>query len=309
MAHARNILFFALATTCTHGFLSTTRRSHIRSIDLMARTFTQAHTLEEALESVDLGHCFGTLQASGLNAHSDLSFVTRNQLTVMGISEIDSNMILAIGSSVVVSESDTCHIQTSTSGDFPRVAPYPWGDNIQQLSSGPSLISQFRIELLSPRIFKGVLLSSAQCTQINRMTEYYALQQSANKGLGGWSGGVYTLTSQHLLANDVPVLMTLLGPVVKQLIRTLYEIFPKAKAIRYENSNEPHLVKYSSKHKGVVLHTDSPTDITINIALSAADDYTGGGTFVKVLGETVQLKQVTALEPATSSPYPLKNCA
>lgn len=83
--------------------------------------------------------------------------------------------------------------------------------------------------------------------------------------------------------------------VMRQLIQELYALFPGIVpgSIVFENDGEPHLVKYNGKAKGTVLHTDNSEYkyITVNAVLSAQEEYTGGGTYITVLDETVRLEQ------------------
>ena len=52
-------------------------------------------------------------------------------------------------------------------------------------------------------------------------------------------------------------------------------------------------VKYNGKAKGTACHTDNSEYkyITVNAVLSAQDEYTGGGTHITVLDETIRLQQ------------------
>jgi hypothetical protein len=114
--------------------------------------------------------------------------------------------------------------------------------------------------------------------------------------------------------------------VMRQLFRELYALFPEIVqgSICFENDGEPHLcvsclvcvcivllwhililnlsyrnvllshrVKYNGKAKGTASHTDNSgyKYITVNAVLSAQDEYTGGGTHITVLDETIRLQQ------------------
>ena len=115
--------------------------------------------------------------------------------------------------------------------------------------------------------------------------------------------------------------------VMRQLFQELYALFPEIVqgSICFENDGEPHLcvslfslrlyctilcisllnllsyrnvllsyrVKYNGKAKGTASHTDNSEYkyITVNAVLSAQDEYTGGGTHITVLDETIRLQQ------------------
>jgi hypothetical protein len=83
--------------------------------------------------------------------------------------------------------------------------------------------------------------------------------------------------------------------LMRQLIQELYTLYPGIVegTIVFENDGEPHLVKYNGKAKGTVAHTDNSEFkyITVNAVLSAEDEYTGGGTYITKLGETIRLQQ------------------
>jgi len=82
---------------------------------------------------------------------------------------------------------------------------------------------------------------------------------------------------------------------MRQLIQELYTLYPEivVGSISFENDAEPHLVKYNGKAKGTPLHTDNSEFkyITVNAMLSAQNEYTGGGTHITKLDETVRLRQ------------------
>lgn len=82
---------------------------------------------------------------------------------------------------------------------------------------------------------------------------------------------------------------------MRQLIQELYTLYPGIVegTIVFENDGEPHLVKYNGKAKGTVAHIDNSEFkyITVNAVLSAEDEYTGGGTYITKLGETIRLQQ------------------
>lgn len=75
---------------------------------------------------------------------------------------------------------------------------------------------------------------------------------------------------------------------------TFYRLFPEIipGSITF-NDGEPHLVKYHGKVKGTKAHVDNSKYkyITVNAMLSAEDEYSGGGTYISNLDETIRLQQ------------------
>jgi hypothetical protein len=139
-------------------------------------------------------------------------------------------------------------------------------------------------------IFKGRLFTKEQCLQLSRMAENHAYSGA------GWTDTVYTLTAQHLLCKDIPGMIIMTSQIFNQLNQALYDLFPgriKPGSIVFENSGEPHLVKYNGKSKGTQLHKDNAeyTYLTINVVLSADEDFSGGGTYIKALDRTIHLQQ------------------
>jgi hypothetical protein len=58
------------------------------------------------------------------------------------------------------------------------------------------------------------------------------------------------------------------------------------------DSSEPHLVKYAGESSGSPLHVDTDhMSITINVLLSDANDFGGGGTYIPAIGRTIFLEQ------------------
>lgn len=55
------------------------------------------------------------------------------------------------------------------------------------------------------------------------------------------------------------------------------------------DKNQPHVVKYSGRHRGVELHHDK-CDITVNIMLSRSNQYVGGGTYFRDADLNVRLE-------------------
>jgi hypothetical protein len=156
----------------------------------------------------------------------------------------------------------------------------------------------FSIEVVCAEhdVFKGRLFTEEQCAQLNRMAEYHAYSGIGSIG-AGWTNELYTLTSQHMQCKDVPGFLSTTKHIFEQLLQEeLYTLFPgriRRGSIHFESIGEPHLVRYNGRAKGTELHTDSPkfVCITINVLLSADDDFSGGGTYISVLDKTIHLKQ------------------
>ena len=102
-----------------------------------------------------------------------------------------------------------------------------------------------------------------------------------------------------MACESVPGYIASTDDIFRQLLRALYSLYPgrvRKGTIEFESSGEPHLVKYSGKAKGTVLHTDNHDDyasksISLNVLLSNNDDFGGGGTYISVLDRTIKLKQ------------------
>jgi hypothetical protein len=81
----------------------------------------------------------------------------------------------------------------------------------------------------------------------------------------------------------------------KSLFNEIYSLYPETMlegTMRYESTNEPHLVKYNGKQKGAPLHKDTThKSITINALLSDVDDFGGGGTYIEAIDKTIKLEQ------------------
>jgi hypothetical protein len=268
----------------TPGFTSHGRNG-CKSASLQAEL-----TLQSELDAVDLGACHGMLHASGVRCLSDIKALTASMMTDMKAKDKDRrNLELVIGgmtsSSNVIPE-----LSCSVDGAFGRRSPafIP--------GSGTTVpIHDFGMETICAEhdIFKGRLFTEEQCMQMSRMAEYHAYNTENDDG---WTNKTYTLTAQHLLCKDVPGLLSLTNNVFQQLIRELYPLLGgriRKGTICFENSGEPHLVKYNGEAKGTELHKDNSeyVYVTVNCVLSNSDDFDGGGTYIKVIDRTIHLQQ------------------
>lgn len=247
--------------------------------------------LQTELNGEDLGLCHGILHASGVRRLNDLGTLTEDQITSMGVDNLDRRNIRRVmdklqnGSTL---PSETRKLSTIVEGAFDRRIPERFEAAEKQ---------DFCLEAISSEndVWKGRLFTEKQCRQINRMAEYHAYRGIGTIG-AGWTNLMYTLTAQHMLCKDIPGMVPTTKHVFSQLLQELYSIFPgrlRPGSICFENDGEPHLVKYNGRAKGTEAHTDNSeyVYITVNVALSADDEYTGGGTYITKLDTTVKLKQ------------------
>jgi hypothetical protein len=302
----------------------TTRRSTAvyvtKSIDVMARRLDDCCTFANDLEKENLGACHGILHASGVRRLSDLRTMTSAHMDDMGVVEADRRNLVRVIDALENNSNDD-GIQRSSTATTRAYAidsksrlstivdggAFQISNSAQQLAYTPGsgvrvAQQQFGITVISEEheIFIGRLFTVEQCLQISRMAEYHAYSTQNKHGntaaTTGWSNGVYTLTAQHLLCKDVPGLLSTTSPIFRQLLRELYTLFPgriRQGTVVFENSGEPHLVKYNGATKGTQLHKDNAEYIylTINVVLSSSDDFNGGGTYIKAIDETIHLKQ------------------
>ncbi|KAL3903477.1 MAG: hypothetical protein SGILL_010428 [Bacillariaceae sp.] len=249
--------------------------------------------LQTELNSEDLGLCHGILHASGVRSLSDLQALTEEQITDMGVDNFDRRNIRRVMeklSSAVQKDSTlptkTRELSTVVDGAFDTPKRFDAEDK-----------QEFCLETISSEndVFKGRLFTQKQCRQLNRMAEYHAYRGIGSIG-AGWTNVMYTLTAQHMLCKDIPGMVPTTKHIFSQLIQELYNLFPgriRPGSICFESDGEPHLVKYNGRAKGTEAHTDNSEHvyITVNVALSADDEFTGGGTYITKLNTTVQLKQ------------------
>jgi hypothetical protein len=246
-------------------------------------------------------HCYGVLHASGARTVADLSSFSKLDFENMGVTSED---VIKINN--IISEARFLHnepsilnpISTKVSGAFVRPPPWPWVDTEArkvdlcdfrfkeiQLDIDDRILHKSNAKIVTCRLF-----TPEQCQQLSRMAEYHAYAPSNE----GWNSGIYTLTKQHMVCNEVPTMLTIIQPLMRRLTSALYSIFPTVRygSLEYENDGEPHLVKYCGfENRGTDLHTDRFSDITINVALSDPDDFKGGGTYIKTLDRTIFLEQ------------------
>lgn len=280
---ARRVSGLIVATTTDHAFV----RSKGGGSSLYAAA--PLMDLQTELDSVGLGLCHGILHASGVRRLSDITALTESQVTNMGADNFDRRTLLCLMDELQDDSSIPLpKLSTSVDGAFERRIPKRFEATEKQ---------DFSMQVICEEndIFKGRLFTPEQCMQINRMAEYHAYRCIGTIG-AGWTNELYTLTAQHMQCKDVPGLLATTDHIFRQLQRELYTLFPeriRRGSIVFENDGEPHLVKYHGKAKGTEMHTDNSdfVYITLNVMLSEDSDFSGGGTYIKAIDETIQLNQ------------------
>jgi hypothetical protein len=261
---------------------------HRKALDATAAA-TELPDLQTELNSEGLGLCHGILHASGVRRLSDIKSLTTSQITEMGVDSCDRrNLVRVIDSLDDDSPNTQPKLCTVVDGAFDRTTPKRFEEAREQ---------DFCIQVVCEEndIFRGKLFTEEQCLQMNRMAEYHAY-----KGIGtigaGWTNELYTLTAQHMQCKDIPGFLSRTDHIFRQLQQKLYTLFPgriRRGSIVLESDGEPHLVKYHGKSKGTAMHTDNSefVYVTLNVMLSADVDFSGGGTYIKVIDKTIHLKQ------------------
>lgn len=281
-----------------------------------ATTTTQQYSLDDLqveLDAAGLGLCHGILHSCGVRRLSDIQALTGSQIAAMGIDNFDRRSLVRL----MEQEDDLMArttIKKSSTDDSPvrqRVLLNDKATPLRVLSTDVdgafdrkmakrfegAIEQDFEFQVICEEndIFKGRLFTPEQCMQMNRMAEYHAYRQIGTIG-AGWTNELYTLTAQHMQCKDIPGMLSTTDHIFRQLQRELYSLFPgriRRGTIVGESDGEPHLVKYNGKAKGTAMHTDNSefVYITLNVMLSEDDDFTGGGTYIKAIDKTIQLKQ------------------
>uniref|UniRef100_A0A7S3LHH2 Fe2OG dioxygenase domain-containing protein n=1 Tax=Amphora coffeiformis TaxID=265554 RepID=A0A7S3LHH2_9STRA len=275
-------------------------RKNARHTLLLHPTGTTSTDLQTELNAAGLGLCHGILHASGVRRLSDIKYLTNLQIIDMGVDNFDRRNLLGLidklGATPTTTDSShtSPNLSTSVQGAF-EDQNVPNG-----LGGGETAKQDFVMQVVCGKndIFRGRLFTPQQCLQINRMAEYHAYRQIGTVG-AGWTNELYTLTAQHMHCKDIPGFIDMSDPIFRQLKQELYSLFSgriRADSIVFESDGEPHLVKYHGrKSKGTVMHTDNNNPelvyITLNVLLSEEEDFTGGGTYIKVIDKTIHLKQ------------------
>ena len=255
-----------------------------------AAAAAESPDLQIELNSEGLGLCHGILHASGVRRLSDMKSLTDSQITNMGVDSCDRRNLLRVIDSLADGSPNTqpAKLSTTVDGAFDRTIPKRFEETAEQ---------DFCIQVVCEEndIFRGRLFTEEQCMQMNRMAEYHAYRGIGKIG-AGWTNELYTLTAQHMQCKEIPGLLSTTDHVFRQLQRRLYSLYPgriRRGSIVLESDGEPHLVKYHGKSKGTEMHTDNSefVYITLNVMLSADDDFSGGGTYIKAIDKTIHLKQ------------------
>jgi hypothetical protein len=297
-----------LMAQCTSGLVTGVHNTHQgvafhRSGGNPASTGLSAHAtstaavaappndLKAELDAEGLGLCHGILHASGVRRLTDIQALTKSQITDMGVDSFDRRNLFRVMDDLhsISLPPPQQELSTLVYGAFERKTPEGLEEEPQK--------QDFLLQVVCAEhdIFQGRLFTEEQCRQISRMAEYHAYRGISTIG-AGWTNELYTLTAQHMQCKDVPGLLSTTSHIFDQLRQELYSLFPgriRKGSIDFESSGEPHLVKYHGKAKGTEMHTDSPkfVCITLNVVLSADDDFSGGGTYIEAIDKTIHLKQ------------------
>jgi len=259
-----------------------------------ASTVPIVHDLQSELNAEGLGLCHGMLHASGVRHLSDLKSLTSDQITRMGFDVFDIRELARVMDKLTLcdaGEHEQRELSALVDGAFDR-------PSIGRFDPLPQQDFEMQVICQQNDIYKGRLFTVEQCEQLNRMSEYHAYKRrSATNTIGaGWTNEIYTLTAQHMLCKDVPGMLPTTKHIFDQLKRAIYPLFKGRivpTSIQFESDSEPHLVKYDGKAKGTEMHTDNSEYIyiTLNVVLSDDNDFTGGGTYIEAIDETIHLKQ------------------
>ncbi|KAL7528560.1 hypothetical protein ACHAXR_006743 [Thalassiosira sp. AJA248-18] len=228
----------------------------------------EANKFQVELDEADLSSCYGMLHASGCRRLSDLSMLTTDQVITMGADASHSSNIHGVTADqnqIVYDQDNNAKLSTMIDG-----TPFSANESFN-----------FEVICAENDIFKGRLFTPDQCNQLKRMSEYHAYQVNS-----GWIG---------MSCKSIPGFIELTDHVFQKLFRELYSLFPgnfREGSIRYESTNEPHLVRYIGSSTGAPLHTDTAhKSITMNVLLSDNEDFGNGGTYLKVIDQTIKLEQ------------------
>jgi len=136
-----------------------------------------------------------------------------------------------------------------------------------------------------------------------------ACEQYAASTRNGWETNLYSLTKQDIPLSDVPNGMRLVAEVQECILSTVQRLYHPAGGLHMDR-NQPHVLKYNCNsvgnaataattdplqqqqqgHRSVPLHTDR-CHVTINLMLSDACEYQGGGTFFAAINQRFVLNQ------------------
>lgn len=251
--------------------------------------------LQSELNAEGLGLCHGILHASGVRRLSDLKALTPDQITRMGVDNFDSRELVRVMNKLTFrndgeQQQQQRKLSALVDGAFDR-------PSLGRFDVIPRQDFEMQVICAKNDIFKGRLFTVEQCEQLNRMAEYHAYKSIATNSIGaGWTNEIYTLTAQHMQCKNVPGMLSTTRHIFDQLKRELYPLFNGRIvpcSIEFESDSEPHLVKYDGKAKGTEMHTDNSEYIyiTLNVVLSDDTDFSGGGTYIETIDETIHLKQ------------------
>jgi len=283
----------ALVTSGANGASSVNLVVSTDRLETAART----PTLQSELDAEGLGLCHGILHASGVRCKADMKDLTKDQLAEMGADNFDrremDRVIAGFNSPSSPKGSQAippAELVTSIEREFDSHVP----DRFEVLAR-----HDFEITAIDEKydIYRGRMFTQEQCKQLVRMSEYSAYRGIGTSTVGsGWGNEIYTLTSQHMQCKDVPGFLHVTKQLFRDLLEEMHSLFPDQLhkgSIDFATDTEPHLVKYSGKARGTKMHTDNSqfVYITVNVLLSDNADFDGGGTYIKVLDDTIRLEQ------------------
>jgi hypothetical protein len=160
-----------------------------------------------------------------------------------------------------------CHQPFSTPIGIREVTFDKHIPNLSPIAIGPSHLMIYRLSIADNLL---PLLAPI----VARAEEHAILRP------GGWKTELYSLTQQDIPLSEIPGAMSLVQPLTNVCVEAVRQLY--GDTVRMD-LNQPHILKYDSNHKGVVLHRDR-CDVTAQLMLSAPRDYVGGGTYFPDLG-------------------------
>lgn len=144
------------------------------------------------LNSESLGHCFGVLHAANIRRLSDFCSLSHQELIDLDLGHADIfhliRVIEALDSQYSKKTPSLEHLDTEVGISRPLKLTFPGAFEV------PFMWEDFQIVPICSQnhIYKGRLMSAAQCQQVLRMSEQYAYANS------GWRPEIYTLTNLDL---------------------------------------------------------------------------------------------------------------
>ena len=143
------------------------------------------------------------------------------------------------------------------------------------------------------------IFSSKGCDEIRQMAEDHVSRiEESGSNMSTWRT-LYTYTKRDLPCMEVKDMASrFTNPAMRDAIQIVGELYKKpyeAAKLHPRSWKEPHLLKYKKldnepDHTGVEMHYDG-CHITFIAGLSESSEYEGGGTYIRSLKKTINLKQ------------------